>query len=49
MKEDIGDLESDNFRKLWLDKLKMLKDEGCWWHYMVLKRKAKEYIRRKRE
>jgi len=49
LKEDIADLESDNFRKLWFERLDILKKAGCWWHYAVLKRKAREYIQGKGE
>jgi len=49
LKEDIADLESDNFRKLWFERLDILKKAGCWWHYAVLKRKARDYMRGKGE
>jgi len=49
LKKDIADLESVNFRELWFDRLEILKKNGCWWHYSVLKRKAKDYMQGKGE
>jgi len=40
---DIGDLESSSFRALWLARLDHLKEVGCWWGYMVLKKRSKTY------
>ena len=43
LKNDINDLESSSFRGLWFSRIEQLKDAGCFWHFMVLKRKARDY------
>ena len=43
LKADIADLESVNFREAWYLKLRLLQEEGCWWHFMVMLKKSKDY------
>lgn len=47
LKKDIADLDSVSFRGLWFSRVEKLKEEGCFWHFMVLKRKGNDYLRRK--
>lgn len=44
LKRDFGDLNSASFKKHWLSRAYRLKELGCWFHYMILKRKAREYL-----
>jgi len=48
LKEDMADLchEDAEYVRLWVRKAKNLKLVGAWFHYMVLIRKAREYIKR---
>lgn len=46
LKMDFGDLDSLNFRVLWFERAYRLKERGCFWHYSVLMRKAKDYKKR---
>lgn len=46
LKNDMGDLESITFRCLWFERVQQLKEAGCWWHYSVLMRKAKDFKKR---
>jgi hypothetical protein len=47
LKSDFGDLDSAAFRGHWFSRAQQLKEAGCWWHYSVLKRKAKDYLAKK--
>ena len=44
LKRDMADLENINFRGLWFFRLGLLHENGCWWHYKVLKRQSREYL-----
>ena len=48
LKEDFADLcHSDpEYTKMWIEKAKNLQLVGAWYHYMVLIRKAKEYVKK---
>ena len=43
LKRDIQDLESVFFREAWQEKLMDLKHAGCWWHYMLMLKKSRDY------
>ena len=47
LKDEMIDLcHSDSeYTKMWIEKAKNLKIIGAWYHYMILIRKAKEYVR----
>ena len=45
---DIDDLESINFKAHWFFRAGLLRGNGCWWHYMVLMRKARDKLNSKR-
>jgi len=47
LKADMPDLDSVNFRSLWFSRLNLLKESGCWWHYSVLLRKGRDYLKGK--
>jgi len=47
LKRDIEDLDSVTFRSHWFSRIELLKESGCWWHYAVLKRKGRDYLKGK--
>ncbi len=48
LKDEFPDLchEDSEYVKVWVEKAKNLRIVGAWYHYMVLIRKAKEYVRK---
>jgi len=44
LKRDLTDLDSVDFRAHWYHRAACLKEAGCWWHYNVITRKAREYL-----
>lgn len=47
LKSDFSDLESENFRENWFIRARHLKELGCWLHYNILIRKARDYVNHK--
>lgn len=47
LKNDFSDLESENFREHWFNRARHLKELGCWFHYNILVRKARDYVNHK--
>ena len=47
LKRDFGDLDSVNFKELWFVRARALKERGCFWHYAVLIRKSRDYLKGK--
>ena len=47
LKEDMVDLchENSEYTRLWVQKAKNLRLVGAWFHYMVLIRKARDYVK----
>ncbi len=45
LKADIEDLDSVTFGPLWLSRAELLKSSGCWWHYKLLIRKGRDYLK----
>ena len=43
--DEVEDLGSSTFRPLWFARARVLREVGCWWHYSVLLRKGREYLR----
>lgn len=48
LKEDFVDLCHENgiYVEMWVEKAKNLQLVGAWYHYMILIRKAKEYVKK---
>ena len=48
LKEDFADLchADSEYTKMWIEKAKNLRLVGAWYHYMILIRKAKEYVKK---
>jgi len=48
LKEDFSDLCHSNqeYVEIWVEKARNLRLIGAWYHYMILIRKAKEYVRK---
>jgi len=44
LKRDLTDLASVDFRPHWFYRAACLKAAGCWWHYKIILRKAREYL-----
>ena len=47
LKDDMRDLDSVNFRPHWFERAKVLQERGCWYHYNILIRKARDYLAHK--
>jgi len=48
LKDEMVDLchENPEYCRIWVEKAKNLRIVGAWYHYMILIRKAKEYVKK---